>query len=322
MIAIADRTLDPYWNLAAEEYIFDKFEGPVVRLWRNDDSIILGRNQNAYAEVNLPYVREHKVKVVRRLSGGGAVFHDPGNVNYSFFNFDEDSPVSFTDPVIKALRGLGLDVCASGRNDLLLDGYKISGTAVYRSGRKLLQHGTLLYDASIDSLSEALVSRPEKFVGKSVKSVRSRVTNISKHLKTALPVEDFFVYMAGCLMEGAEEYVFTDADRAAIDHLRDEKYATDVWNYGKSPAFTSSRIKKFPAGLLELYIEVRNGAMAGVQISGDYFFSRPTGEFCEKMLGCGLSEKEIADRIDSLQVGEYFHGISSEELLSLFVEAI
>lgn len=315
MLKIYDTGTDARWNLAAEEYLLHRFDEPVFRLWRNDGSIIIGRHQNAYAEIDLEYVREHGIKVVRRMTGGGAVFHDLGNVNYSFFNL---SGADFTEPVIKALATLGLKVEKSGRNDILLDGRKISGTAAFKQGGKLLQHGTLLFSASMASLSKALRPRPEKFADKAVKSTVSRVTNISEHLSYPMSVEEFFDAIFRAVDPEGEEYSYTAEDLKGIDALYREKYATEEWNFGKAPAYSLSRVKKFPAGLVELYLKVEEGRIADLQIAGDYFFTLPTEEFCRAMVGCTHEEKEIAGRLSGLAVGEYFSGITAEELAQLF----
>lgn len=315
MLKIYDTGTDARWNLAAEEYLLHRFSEPVFRLWRNADSIIIGRHQNAYAEIDLEYVREHGIKVVRRMTGGGAVFHDLGNVNYSFFNLRGQD---FTEPVISALAALGLSAGKSGRNDILLDGRKISGTAAFRQGDRLLQHGTLLFSASMASLSKALRPRPEKFADKAVKSTVSRVTNISEHLSYPMSVEEFFDAIFRAVDPEGEEYSYNAEDLKGIDALYREKYATEEWNFGKAPAYSLSKVKKFPAGLVELYLKVEEGRIADLQIAGDYFFTLPTEEFCRAMVGCTHEEKEIAGRLSGLAVGEYFSGITAEELALLF----
>ena len=204
MLCIVDSTTDPYWNLAAEEYLLTSLSEPVFRLWRNAPSVIVGRYQNAAAEINSEYVRTRGIPVVRRLTGGGAVFHDLGNVNYTFIDRKvegEDTAAMFrrfTAPVISALRSLGVEASLEGRNDLVISGRKFSGNAVCVHGGRVLQHGTLLFSASVADLSGALNTRPEKFIGKSVQSNRSRVTNISEHLPArhrSMSVEEFITYL-------------------------------------------------------------------------------------------------------------------------------
>ena len=197
MYLLVDGGTDPTWNLAAEEYLLSRRSEPFFRLWRNADSVIIGRHQNAWAEIDLDFVERNHIPVVRRMTGGGAVFHDLGNVNYSFFDLKDRR---FTDVILEALRALGIEGQASGRNDLILaDGRKFSGTAVCKRGNRLLEHGTLLFDASFDRLSAALRPRPEKFEGKAVKSVRSRVTNLAQQLPEPISVEAFIDFLADAI---------------------------------------------------------------------------------------------------------------------------
>ena len=318
MYLLLDGTTDPAWNLAVEEYLLTQRSEPFFRLWRNSDSVIIGRHQNAWAEIDAGFIERNHIPVVRRMTGGGAVFHDLGNVNYSFFDLKDRR---FTDVILEALRPLGIVGQCSGRNDLVLeDGGKFSGTAVCKHGNRILEHGTLLFDASFDRLAAALKPRPEKFEGKAVKSVRSRVTNLSSHITPALSVGAFVDYLsdaAGRMLD-ARPYHLTEADRAAISKLRQERFGNPAWNFGASPACSVSRLKKFPSGLLEAHFDVREGRIRNLQIFGDYFFQRPTEEFCAALEGCAYDEKAIAGRLSEMAAGEYFAGISSGDLLSLF----
>lgn len=318
MYRVLDTTTDPRWNLAVEEYLLTQRREPFFRLWQNADSVIIGRHQNAYAEIDLDYVRAHDIPVVRRMTGGGAVFHDLGNVNYSFFDLKERR---FTDVILEALRELGLEGRCEGRNDLTLEGRKFSGTAICRHGGRVLEHGTLLFNASYERLSAALRPRPEKFAGKAVQSVRSRVTNLAEHLSKPMNVQGFMDFLVrqidGAL--GCVPYTFTPEDLTAIARLREERFGNPAWNFGASPAYRFSNVRKFPAGLLEVYFDVRGGRICDLHIYGDYFFQRPTAEFCALLEGCPHEANAIAGRLLSVATGEYFTGISAEELVSLLI---
>ena len=319
MYLIVDTTTDPAWNLAAEEYLLTQRTEPFFRLWRNVDSVIIGRHQNAWAEIDLDFVEREGIPVVRRMTGGGAVFHDLGNVNYSFFDLKERR---FTDVILEALRALGVSGTASGRNDLVLpDGRKFSGTAICKHGDRVLEHGTLLFDASFDRLSAALRPRPEKFSGKAVQSVRSRVVNLSSQLATPLSVEAFIDFLAQQIgdMLACTPYDYTAADRAAIARLRDARFGAAAWNFGASPACRFANVRKFPAGLLEAHFDVAGGRIRGLQIFGDYFFTRPTEAFCALLEGCPYDRKTIADGLQTAAIGEYFSGLSPDDLLSLLI---
>ena len=318
MYRVLDTTTDPRWNLAVEEYLLTQRREPFFRLWQNADSVIIGRHQNAYAEIDLDYVRAHDIPVVRRMTGGGAVFHDLGNVNYSFFDLKERR---FTDVILEALRELGLEGRCEGRNDLTLEGRKFSGTAICRHGGRVLEHGTLLFNASYERLSAALRPRPEKFAGKAVQSVRSRVTNLAEHLSKPMDVQGFMDFLVrqidGAL--GCVPYTFTPEDLTAIARLREERFGNPAWNFGASPAYRFSNVRKFPAGLLEVYFDVRGGRICDLHIYGDYFFQRPTAEFCALLEGGPHEANAIAGRLLSVATGEYFTGISADELLNLLI---
>lgn len=316
MFLLTDTCTDPAWNLAAEEYLLTGRNEPFVRLWRNSDSVIIGRNQNAWAEIDADYVERESIPVIRRLTGGGAVFHDLGNVNYSFFDL---KGIRFTDVMAAALKELGLDVRSEGRNDLTLGGMKISGTAACERGDRRLEHGTLLFDASLDRLAAALRPRPEKFEGKGVRSVRKRVANLAEHLPAGMSVEGFMTFLAGYITDalGCEAYELTREDRAAIEAINLQRYRLRQWNFGASPACSFQMVRKFPAGLVEAHFEVEKGCIHKLQVFGDYFFNRPTAEFCALLEGCPYAHKEIADRMENMAVGEYFLGITPEEMVSL-----
>ncbi|MBQ7222249.1 MAG: lipoate--protein ligase [Bacteroidales bacterium] len=324
MICIIDKSTDPYRNLAAEEYIFERFDEPVFRLWQNSPSVIIGQNQNALAEIDYAYVKENKIPVVRRLSGGGAVFHDLGNVNFTFIakvtdgNDTADLFRQFTRPILEALEELGVNARLEGRNDLTINGLKFSGNAIYKQRDKVMMHGTLLFNSSISDLSSALRYRPEKFSDKAVKSTRSRVTNISDHLHMPMTVREFIKHLEACVASHADTYEYSAGDLRQIDILTKTKYRTDEWNFGHSPKYTFTKVVKYPCGLFEIFMEVRGGVIHSLEIKGDYFFTLPTSEFCSRMIGCRHTEKEIAGRISELPTGEYFNGLNNQDLLNLF----
>lgn len=324
MLLIYDTNTDPHWNLAAEEYLLENFSESIFRLWRNADSIIIGRNQNAYAEIDTEWVSSKGIPVVRRLSGGGAVFHDLGNVNFSFFENGISRQESnemfrrFTGPILDALHSLGVEAYLEGRNDLMIDGKKFSGNAMCFSRNRIMQHGTLLFSSSIKSLAQALKERPEKFDGKAVKSHRSRVTNISEHLSDKIDVIGFMEYLAKYVGRGSAPYRWSEEDLGAINALAESRYRRDSWNFGASPKYGLNKVVKFPGGLVEISFDVSSGKISAMEIRGDFFFNRPVEEFCSSMLGVEHTPEKIAGRLNEVAAGEYFCGISPEELMTLF----
>lgn len=330
MLCIIDTSTEPCFNLAAEEYLLKEFSQPIFRLWRNDDAVIVGRYQNTLAEINAGYASRHGIKVVRRLTGGGAVYHDPGNLNYTFIEQKvkgEDSAAMFrrfTAPILDAIRSLGIEASLEGRNDLLIEGRKFSGNAICLYRNRVLQHGTLLFSTSEQKLSAVLKEKDERFRGKAVDSNRRGITNISSHLKRKMDIEEFTGYLAGYIRSHAslgEElvpYSYTEEDIRAICHLRDTRYSRDEWNFGKSPDYRFSNRRRFNGGTVEVCFNVAGGKIAELSISGDYFFTRPTEEFCALLTGTPHDFDSIRKKTGSVSLGEYFFNISPEELTELF----
>ena len=234
---------NPFFNLALEEYILREFNHDCFMLWKNSRCVVVGRNQNALSEINVDYLKEHGIPVARRLSGGGAVFHDLGNLNYTFIVNDRHSRFTFekfTDPIIDVLQMLSIKAERSRRNDLTIDGKKFSGSAQYRHKNRLLHHGTLLFSSNITDLCSALAANPAgtKLAGRGIRSVISQVTNISDHTRGPLTIAQFhdliMDHIRG-MYKGSFAYTLTDNDLDRINRLAAEKYSTWEWNFGSSP---------------------------------------------------------------------------------------
>lgn len=324
MLAIIDNHTDPYWNLAAEEYLLGRFSCPVFRLWRNAPAVIVGRNQNAMAEINYDYAVRHDIAVVRRLSGGGAVYHDLGNVNYTFLDAcsrresSADMFRRFTAPVIAALSRMGVEARLEGRNDLTIDGRKFSGNAIYVSGGRMMHHGTMLFDTDLDEMAAVLSTDTSKFSGRAVASRRSRVTNILPHLSRPISTEEFMALLGQEMAQDAEIYDYSTDDTAAIDNLAESKYRTSEWNFASGPAYSYCKTERLGCGTLTLSARIEKGIICDLAVSGDWFFTRDTAGFCEAMRGCPATAEAVAERLSRLPVSEYFNGATPAELCGMF----
>ena len=324
MLYIYNKNTNPYFNLAAEEYVLKEFQEECFMLWRNEPSIIVGKNQNTLAEINLDYVRQHKIPVVRRLSGGGAVFHDLGNLNFTFIVNEDVSSFSdfkrFTQPIIDVLRKLSVNAEFSGRNDITIDGKKISGNAQYYYKNRILHHGTLLFSSSITDLSAALKVRPVKFEDKGVKSVSKRVTNISEHLKEPITIEKFIDLIMNHIREQTDEsemYEFTQEDIQKIEKLVREKYSTWEWNFGTSPDYSFKNEKKFTGGTVEVNLNVEKGIIKDIKIYGDFFGKYDVSEVENLLKGVKHSEEEIRKVLSNIDMNDYFANITVDNLIEV-----
>ena len=315
---------DPYWNLAAEEYLLKNFEEDFFVLWRNQPAIIIGRHQNANAEINIEHVKQNSIKVVRRITGGGAVFHDLGNINFTFIQGGED-PKSidfdrYTKPIVNVLQKLGVNASMEGRNDICIDGSKISGNAEHIDKKRLLHHGTLLFSSDMVDLSSALKVHPAKYQDKAIQSVRKRVANISDHLQQKMSVEQFIENLLDEINQqflNSQSFDFDHKDKEHIEALVEKKYRTWEWTFGKSPNYNFEQSAKTPGGVVEFKMQVSQGIIEDLKIYGD-FFSALDVEDVEKLLkGIPHDEKAIRQKLETINVTDYFNNVTKEDLLPI-----
>lgn len=323
MIRIVNDNTDPRINLAVEEYALNYLDPKedYVILWQNEPSVIIGRNQNTVAEVNAPFIKERGIHVVRRLSGGGAVYHDFGNLNFTFIVNSEKSVVSnfeyFTKPVIETLASLGVQAEFSGRNDITIDGKKFSGNAQYWSKNRLLHHGTILFNSDLSVVQEALNVKAEKLQSKGVKSVRSRVTNIIPYLEKPITIEEFKETLLSHLLPptAGQDYILTEQDWSIIQGLVASRYSQWDWNYGASPEFELEKEERFAGGKLELKFNVTDGLIQNLTIFGDFFGEKEVKDFAKLLHGKQYRESAIADFLEHVPFADYFIGITKDEFL-------
>lgn len=320
-------TQSPSFNLATEEYLLKQTTDDVFMLWQNRDSVIVGRHQNTLAEIDTDFVEREKITVVRRLTGGGAVFHDLGNLNFTFIQniSSREKEIDFhryLQPIVNALQSLGVPATFSGRNDLVIDGKKISGNAMTFHGNRVLEHGTLLFSTLQSKLTGALKADPLKFQDKAVKSVRSRVTNISEHLPRPMDVLAFKDYLMQFVMQSfgaTEPDTLTPEEEAIIRELDCTRYSTWEWNFGTSPQYTLTKKIKTAGGILEAMTDVQNGCIRDVRFFGDFFSTKEPEELANLLVGQPHDRVLLAKVLGTVTVSDYFNGVSAEELLLLLI---
>jgi len=317
---------DPRINLALEEYALRNFgeSEDYLLFYINGPSIIIGRNQNTLEEINDEYVRENGIHVVRRMSGGGAVYHDEGNLNFSFItNYKKENLHNFkkfTKPVIQVLKEMGVSAEMSGRNDILAEGRKISGNAQFSTGKRMFSHGTLLFNSDLEEVTRALDVKMSKIESKGHKSVRSRVANISEFLNKELSVSEFRQNLLDGLYrerDNFKTYHLTDDEWQAVHELKDEKYGNWDWNFGRSPDFNIQRSKRFPVGEIDLRLDVEKGHIQNLKIYGDFFGKEPVDEIEEMLKDVRYEPSDIEIALNGIDVREYFGDVEKAEFMEL-----
>ncbi|HZG75628.1 MAG TPA: lipoate--protein ligase [Paenibacillus sp.] len=320
---------DPAMNLALEEYALRSLplEDGILLFYVNEPSIIIGKNQNTIEEINRDYVEANGIRVVRRLSGGGAVYHDLGNLNFSFIAKDEGDSfrnfAKFTKPVTDALRRLGVDAELSGRNDIQVGERKISGNAQFATKGRMFSHGTLLFDSDMERVASALRPKPIKFQSKSTKSVRSRVANISEFLPEPMTIEQFRDALLREIFGTAPDRVptvrMTSDDWEAVRKLADERYRSWEWNYGRSPKSNVEHAAKFPSGIVDVRLFVEEGRIASCAIFGDFFGTGDVVDIEAALVGARYEEGALREALAGIEVEKLLGGVSREDFVALLL---
>jgi len=331
MYFIESESYDPAFNLALEQFVFDCLgrAHSYFMLWQNDNSIIIGKHQNTAAEINQSFVNTHKINVVRRLSGGGAVYHDLGNINFSFItDSSDDRKIDFSmfcKIIQKALVSFGIAAVVSGRNDITVDdGKKISGNAQYTREGRVMHHGTLLYDTNLDMLSNALNVTDDKLDTKGIKSVKSRVANIRRYMKIDMPAESFRAELKNYLVKELDlnECLLSPSDVTKIAEIKENRYSKWSWNFGSSPPYNIRKIRRIEdCGKIELFLNVgKEGIIENIAFYGDFFNNDDLSLLAERIKGSHLEYNELFSLLKDIDLSRFFYNITSEGFLALVFE--
>ena len=311
---VINNCTDAHWNMAHDEFLLEGLSGDAVFcLWQNAPAVIIGLNQSAYAEVNLPYLEEHGIKLARRVTGGGAVYHDLGNLNYSIAGPAREVE-KYYDLMADALRRLGLPAERSGRNDILVDGLKCSGWAKRLSKDRMMIHGTLMWDVDMEALTEALAVPGSKLSAAGIASVRSRVCNLRSRLSQFKTIYEFKAALHGILADGSPEIHLTYTQKAEITHQTQQKFATWEWIYGRSPKTEFKSTKKFPCGTITAHYTLTHGVFSELDFTGDFIGNRPAQELAARLIG--HKQEDILKE----SVGDYFDNLQAAELLRFIMK--
>ena len=315
---------DPCWNLALEQYVFDSLDRSksYFMLWQNHNTIVVGKNQNTVAEINSDFVRAHDINVVRRLSGGGAVYHDMGNLNFTFITdadkMDGIDLHMFCVPIVETLRSFGVQAEISGRNDITVDGKKFSGNSQYVREGRVMHHGTIMFDSDLTTVTQALQVDRDKIQSKGIKSVASRVTNLRPYMPEGTTLEQFrqrlLEYLSAA--EPLHTLTLTAADETQIEAIRAARYATWEWNYGRSPKFDVTRKRYWDGGCLEASVSIADGRITDVRFCGDFLAVRDMDALLAALKGTAYRPEAVRPVLEASPVAELFGAITADEVIA------
>ena len=324
MLTVRNVSNDPFYNQAFEEYVYETFrDDDVFLLWKNTPAVVVGSYQNICREVHVEALRQRGIPVVRRISGGGTVYHDLGNVNYTYIvrangTVDYDAVLS---PVIAALNAIGVPARKNRTCDIAIGDLKISGSAQYRLGDCIVHHGTLLFDTDIEQMVASTTVDSYKITSKSIKSVRDRVTNISEHLPVPMDAETFKETMVRHIMNGSTDtYTVTPEDDARIREIAGEQFQSWERIFGRRPKFTIDRTGRFAGGKVQFKLDVQKGRIRDAAVYGDFFSTLDADALCAALMGCPYERGAVLAALRSHGIDGAVYRISAEELASVVVD--
>lgn len=326
---IVNNSHDPEYNMAFEEYCFRNLpleNEEYVFLWSNSPTILLGKNQNTYQEINEKYINENGIKVVRRITGGGAIYQDLENLNFSFVTKTKgNEKIDFKKyyiPIVNALKKIGVDAELSGRNDVTIEGQKCIGASQSVWQGRVLSDGSILFNVEMEALSKALTVRKEKLESKGVKSVRSRVTNIKPYLKRDITVDQFKDELLKAIFEVENqepvEYKLSEEELKGVMKIYKERFSRKEWNYGASPKAEYSHYERFPIGSIEVFFNVENMKINSLKIHGDFFGTADKAELEELLNGCEYSENVLTEKLRNTDLTPYFGNLEKKDFIGMF----
>ena len=320
---LINNSTDPYFNLAFDEYCLENIhsEEPYFFLWRNRPAVIIGLNQNAYGEVNLEYLNANGITLARRVTGGGAVYHDLQNMNYTIIGRNP-SP----QPMVDALRQLGVPAELTGRNDIFVEGRKVSGYARRVAGNQEIIHGTLMYDVDLDTLQHVLDTPASKMKVKGISSVRSHVANLKEYLPQFKSLDELQAKLSeilsggdGPLLAQGCGYPSQDEINAEVRRIAAEKFATWEFIYGHSHEADFNYKKKLPCGTVEASLRIDRGTITALTFSGDFLFDEPSEDLAKKLIGLRYDKATLSAAIEKAGAGKYFHSANASQICSLLL---
>ena len=320
---LLNNSTDPYFNMALDEFCLENIvlDEPYFYLWRNRPSVIIGLNQNAYSEVNLKYLEENGINLVRRVTGGGAVYHDLQNLNYTIVGWQAANDTAATGPavIVNALRELGVPAELTGRNDIFVEGRKVSGYARRVSKQQEIIHGTLMYDVDIDTLTHVLDTPGSKLNAKGIGSVKSRVANLKDYLPGFKSLDEVQAALQDILANGDHQMELTESQLNEVRNMAENKFATWDFIYGRSRETGIARTAMLPCGTVSVEVCLDHGHITSISFYGDFLFGEPVQELSTILAGLRYDRPSIYESLMKADVSRFFPGSSVDEVLNLII---